>query len=147
MRLPNKCIVDTNVPKTANLAITPDEIPDELAGCVLTCIEAIKHVMNESGLVIDAGDEIFDEYRRQLSMSGQPGMGDVFMRWVHEISNFLSQSMFTDQPAEGLYLRFEVDGWLIQRAKLVRSTFSQSIDQHWSRSNIKPNQLYSTVLV
>ena len=64
-----------------------------------------------------------------------------------EISNFLSKSKFSNQPAEGLYLRFEVDGWLTQRAKLVRSTFSQSINQHWSRSVIKPNQLSSMVVV
>ena len=36
------------------------------------------------GLVIDAGDEIFDEYRQQLSMKGQPGVGDRFMKWVHD---------------------------------------------------------------
>jgi hypothetical protein len=35
-------------------------------------------------LVIDDGDEIFDEYRQQLSMAGQPGVGDKFMKWVHD---------------------------------------------------------------
>jgi hypothetical protein len=84
MSLPKKCLVDTNVPKTANLALAPDDIPQELAGCVLSCVEAVQHVIKKRGLVIDAGDEIFDEYRQQLSMKGQPGVGDRFMKWVHD---------------------------------------------------------------
>lgn len=84
MNLPSKCLVDTNVPKTANLAQNPDKIPDELTECVLACVEAIEHVIKKGGLVIDAGDEIFDEYRQQLSMKGQPGVGDRFMKWVHD---------------------------------------------------------------
>ncbi len=82
--LPKKCLVDTNVPKTANLAIDPDKIPNELIGCVDACIEAVEHVVKKGGLVIDEGGEIFTEYRRQLSMSGQPGVGDSFMKWVND---------------------------------------------------------------
>lgn len=84
MSLPKKCLVDTNVPKTANLALDPGKIPHELTGCVLACVEAVEHVIKKRGLVIDAGDEIFDEYRQQLSMKGQPGVGDRFMKWVHD---------------------------------------------------------------
>ncbi|MFH1117893.1 MAG: hypothetical protein V1792_28565 [Pseudomonadota bacterium] len=76
--------MDTNVPKVANLASDPDNVPDELAPCVLACVEYIQHIVTKGGLVIDAGDEIFDEYRQQLSMSGQPGVGDRFMKWVHD---------------------------------------------------------------
>jgi len=79
-----KCLLDTNVPKTANLAVDPATIPDELTGCVLACVQAVEHVVKKGGLVIDAGDEIFDEYRRQLDMRGQPGVGDRFMKWVHD---------------------------------------------------------------
>ncbi len=82
--LPPKCVVDTNVPKTANLARTPNAVPDELSRCVLACVEAIDHVVKNRALVLDSGDEIFDEYRRELSMSGQPGVGDGFMKWVHD---------------------------------------------------------------
>lgn len=83
-RLPKQCIVDTNVPKVANRALAPDKIPQELTGCVLSCIEAVEHVINKGNLVIDAGGDIFDEYRQQLSMKGQPGMGDKFLKWVHD---------------------------------------------------------------
>jgi hypothetical protein len=58
-------------------ADTPD-------ACILACVEAIEHVIKKRGLVLDSGDEIFDEYRRQLSMKGQPGVGDRFMKWVHD---------------------------------------------------------------
>ena len=84
MILPKKCLVDTNVPVNANLATNPEpysDVPDE---CVLACIEAIEHIIKKRGLVIDEGNEIFDEYRQQLSMKGQPGVGDRFMKWVHD---------------------------------------------------------------
>jgi len=81
---PKKLVVDTNVPKTANLAVAPATIPQELTDCVLACVEAVEHIVKKGGLVMDAGDEIFDEYRQQLSMKGQPGVGDRFMKWVHD---------------------------------------------------------------
>lgn len=84
MNLPKKCLVDTNVPKTANLATQPDPDSDIADAYVLACIEAVEHVIKKRGLIIDAGDEIFDEYRQQLSMKGQPGVGDRFMKWVHD---------------------------------------------------------------
>lgn len=101
-RLPQKCLIDTNVPKTANLAFVPDKISSELIGCVLACIEAVEYVVKKGGLVMDAG---------------------------------------SDNPAEGLYLRFDQGDWLVQRAKLVRPAFIQPVEQHWSRSGIKPNRL------
>ncbi|ADU65406.1 hypothetical protein LGV61_03190 [Desulfurispirillum indicum] len=84
MSLPKKCLVDTNVPKTANLATQPDADSDVSDACVLACVEAVEYVIKKRGLIIDAGDEIFNEYRQQLSMKGQPGMGDAFMKWVND---------------------------------------------------------------
>ena len=81
--MPKPCVVDTNVPILANLYVDPAGIPKELEVCVLACIEAVEHVV-KGRLVIDSGDEIFDEYRRHLNMKGQPGVGNHFMRWVHD---------------------------------------------------------------
>lgn len=78
-----KRVIDTNVPKTANLALDPASVPDELIDCVTACVELIQEVTVDGGLVIDAGDEIYDEYRAQLDMKGAPGVGDKFMKWVH----------------------------------------------------------------
>ena len=58
-----------------------------------------------------------------------------------DLRNLLSQSKLCSQPAEGLYLRFDRDDWLVLRAKLVRPAFIQSMEQHWSHSIIKPNCL------
>jgi len=64
---------------------------------------------------------------------------------LSELCALLSQSCFSDKPSEGLYLRFDQGDWLIQRAKLVRPAFIQSIEQHWSRSGIKANRLRTEV--
>jgi ATP-dependent RNA circularization protein (DNA/RNA ligase family) len=58
-----------------------------------------------------------------------------------EVQKFLSTSKLSDQPAEGIYLRFDQDDWLAQRAKLVRPAFIQAVEQHWSRSAIRANRL------
>ncbi|MCA9187493.1 MAG: hypothetical protein R3E01_16060 [Pirellulaceae bacterium] len=79
-----KRIVDTNVPATANLAVDTNSLEARQLPCVLACVKAIESVVNRGGLVIDAGDEIFDEYRANLSMAGQPGVGDHFLKWVHD---------------------------------------------------------------
>ncbi len=56
----------------------------ELQGDTPYWVEAISRVVKSGGLVIDAGDEIFNEYRANLSMKGQPGIGDSFLKWVHD---------------------------------------------------------------
>jgi hypothetical protein len=83
-KFPKKCVVDTNVPKVANLYVDFDQAPLELQSCILICVEVIEYITNNGGLVLDAGDEIFSEYCGQLSLSGQPGIGDHFMKWVHD---------------------------------------------------------------
>ncbi len=84
MTWPKKCVMDTNVPIVANLATHPEKIPDDLVCCVSKCIGAVQHIIEKGELVIDAGNEIFDEYRGHLSLKGQPGVGDSFIKWVHD---------------------------------------------------------------
>ena len=50
----------------------------------LTCIIAIECVIKQGGLVIDSGDEIYNEYLHNLCLSGQKGIGNAFMKWVHD---------------------------------------------------------------
>lgn len=42
---------------------------------------------------------------------------------------------------EGIYLRREADGLLLDRAKIVRANFGDAIKEHWSRRPLIPNSL------
>jgi ATP-dependent RNA circularization protein (DNA/RNA ligase family) len=53
----------------------------------------------------------------------------------------LASSKFSCHAAEGIYLRYDQGDWLVQRGKLVRPTFMQTIEQHWSHSGVRPNML------
>jgi len=70
-------VVDTNVPIVANGAAnhaTPD--------CVLRCVDRLEMVIKKEKVLLDDGMHILHEYMGNLSMSGQPGMGDFFMKCV-----------------------------------------------------------------
>ena len=81
-----------------------------------------------------------DEIFRAIGISQVPQIGHGHFTFL-EISKLLTQSQLSKKPAEGLYLRFNQGDWLIQRAKLVRPAFIQSIEQHWSHLGIKANGL------
>ena len=82
--LPDKCVVDTNVPKVANLTTNYDDNGNFPLDCVLACVDAIVHIVKKGGLVIDNNFEIYGEYRNNLAIRGEPGVGDRFMKWVHD---------------------------------------------------------------
>ncbi len=82
--LPDLCVVDTNVPLTANRAVTPDEIPDDLVHCVIASLASLRQIMAKRNIVIDDHDAICSEYRHKLNMKGQPGVGDRFVKWIHD---------------------------------------------------------------
>lgn len=58
-----------------------------------------------------------------------------------KLHSLLSYSRFGDEMAEGLYLRQDEGDFLVLRAKYVRSSFSQSIEEHWRTQPFMPNQL------
>ena len=68
------CVVDTNVPLTANGGEDPK--------CILACIDALRELMRSGHIVIDDKYLILKEYMHKLSPSGQPGVGDAFLKWV-----------------------------------------------------------------
>lgn len=47
-------------------------------------------------------------------------------------------------PSEGMYLRREDGEWLLDRAKIVGSDFTQAISKHWSRESMVLNALRKT---
>jgi ATP-dependent RNA circularization protein (DNA/RNA ligase family) len=53
----------------------------------------------------------------------------------------LQESFYRTGPLEGIVVRRESGEWLEARAKLVRSDFTQTIVEHWSRKGIVWNRL------
>ena len=80
----SKCIVDTNVPVTANLSARPDPCSDVPDCCIRESVDQIENIIEAGCLVIDAAGEIFKEYINNLSLRGQPGIGDAFVKWVSD---------------------------------------------------------------
>ena len=78
-------IVDTNVAIVANDAVlTPDDPKRRSPGCVEACVDALVALTENGHLVLDSGGIISAQYHRYLSFAGQPGPGDIFMKWVHD---------------------------------------------------------------
>ena len=76
-------IVDTNVPLVAKgLSGFSDE-------CLERCIDELTPIFEgERCVVLDTGDRILEEYMHKLSLSGQPSVGDAFLKWL-----FLNQAV------------------------------------------------------
>lgn len=71
-------IIDTNVPLVANGHSDQASRP-----CALACQQLIAEFSADRRvLVIDSGWRIIQEYRHRLNQSGQPGIGDAFLKWV-----------------------------------------------------------------
>jgi hypothetical protein len=71
---------------TANKAVCYDEgdIIENYPNLVIKSIELLQSIIKQKTyVVLDAGGEIFLEYQGYLNFSGQPGVGDVFFKWLH----------------------------------------------------------------
>lgn len=73
-------VVDTNVPIVAN-----DKHPNASPDCVIACVDALEEVRENGILLLDDLGLIFGEYKKKLNMSGQPGLGDAFIKWIHDV--------------------------------------------------------------
>lgn len=73
----NAYVVDTNVAVVAS-----ERSPQAPARCVIACIDALSRIQSGNLVVLDRSHLILDEYRRNLSPSGQPGVGDMFFKWI-----------------------------------------------------------------
>ena len=85
-----------------------------------------------------------DAFLQKMSISQVPRIARGHFT-LQGIPKLLSQSELGSEPAEGLYLRHDQGEQLLQRAKLVRPAFIQSIEGHWSDSEIVPNRLLQKV--
>ena len=74
-------VLDTNVIKVSNR-----ETPQASQGCVDKCVETLIHIRNSQRLLVDDDCElILNEYTgRPRNLSGGPGLGDFFVKWIWE---------------------------------------------------------------
>lgn len=76
--MPEKLVIDTNVAISANGVNTHASW-----ACQLACIELLQNC-KKLHLAIDKTGLIMDEYQRHLSYAGQPGVGDMFFKYLHD---------------------------------------------------------------
>jgi hypothetical protein len=99
-------VVDTNVPLVAS---DRSGMPGP---CVLACIAALQRVFDgERFVVLDEGGLVLDEYFRHLSASGQPTIGDAFLKWLLERQGMPEHVQYVAAPslADGSFEHFPVD--------------------------------------
>ncbi|HOJ21663.1 MAG TPA: hypothetical protein PLU39_17585 [Armatimonadota bacterium] len=73
-----KRIVDTNV-----IVVTNGRSEQVSPACVMECARQLKAITGGAcTLVLDDAFHILREYRSNCSESGQPGLGDAFLKWV-----------------------------------------------------------------
>jgi hypothetical protein len=73
-----KCIVDTNVIAVANHR-ADHASPD----CLAICVQELRDIERSHMLVLDDQWRILNEYGDYRTKIGQPGVGDLFLRWVY----------------------------------------------------------------
>jgi hypothetical protein len=69
-------VIDTNVTIVANRKHR------ESISCANACAQALVRTTNRGILLLDDGERILQQYRTYLSHSGQPGVGDLFFKWL-----------------------------------------------------------------
>ncbi|MDD5275876.1 MAG: hypothetical protein PHR16_07310 [Methylovulum sp.] len=74
----DKSVIDTNVAISANGQNTHASF-----ACQLACIEILQACKNLH-IAIDKTGLIMEEYKRHLSHAGQPGVGDMFFKYLHD---------------------------------------------------------------
>jgi len=78
MTLPRRVAIDTNV-----LIVANGESSQASDECEISAIEFLEFAEAGCLILIDDGYEIFEEYKRYCSFSGQPGVGDHFFMYLH----------------------------------------------------------------
>ena len=89
-------VLDTNLAVVANNRSSQAD-----DACVLACISELHNIIASGMIVLDTGGAILKEYMNNLSLSGQPGAGDYFMKWVfnvHQDAHRCEQVVLTPRP-------------------------------------------------
>lgn len=77
-----KAVVETNVCIAANGRSTHANVT-----CQLACVEFLERLVSHKSrdqIFLDDSGLILDEYKKHLHYKGQPGVGDVFFKYLHD---------------------------------------------------------------
>jgi hypothetical protein len=80
VRLAQTCIVEVNVGIAANgrgTHVSP--------ACQKACIDMLLLLCDRGGFAMDENGLIFEEYKGYLNFEGEPGVGDIFFKWVNDV--------------------------------------------------------------
>lgn len=131
-------VVDTNVLVVANGG--SDAVSH---GCRLATVQKLSDVSECQSLILDSGGEIFREYGRHCSRSGQPGVGDEFFRWAHENQGWLQRVAVTPDANRG-FQEFPTDPALATFDRADRVFVAVSITAASDNPPV-PNQIVNAV--
>lgn len=81
-----KVVVETNVCIAANGRNTHASMKCQIAS--VDCLEKLVSARSRDQVLLDEQGLIFDEYKRHLNFNGQPGVGDVFFKHLHDHMHF-----------------------------------------------------------
>jgi hypothetical protein len=93
-----KVVVDTNV-----LVVANGKTPHASKECILACIEEIDKIYRSHNIIVlDDAWHILREYGNNLRDEGEPGLGDAFLKWLHQNnSNLLHCEQVPITPLPG----------------------------------------------
>ena len=136
-------IIDTNVAVVAN-----GKSEQASEDCEGTCISRLQEITSgKVKLVVDDQRRIIEEYRGNLSPTGQPGVGDAFLKWVE--MNWTNETLcdrvivsriegsdteFEQFPADAALENFDSDDRIFVAVALThpeKPPILQAVDRQW----------------
>ena len=114
----------------AKHSIYYDKLPDWFIGFDIYDKEA------EKFLSVEKRDNFLDKMK--ICIIHKYGVGKYTLE---DLINLKPESNYRDGICEGIYIRWDENGWLKQRAKLVQKNFRQDIKQHWIKTSLITNKL------
>lgn len=133
-------VVDTNVAIVAN-----EKSPQASPECVLACVNELREIIDNGGIVLDDRIFIIDEYKNKLSPSGQPGVGDAFLKWVitYQYNELYCMVVHITEDESRGFLEFPEDESVqsfhrsdrkfvaVARASSFKPEILNAVDKHW----------------
>jgi hypothetical protein len=121
---------------------------DASPACVNACVDALSAVLTNGTIVLDDGMRILREYMDNLSLSGEPGVGDAFMKWVWNVQadedrcervHLTSRgeeydfSEFPDDPALATFDRSDRKFAAVALASALEPVILNAVDSDWAK--------------